>query len=305
MPSLVQKFVSLPSRAAFGDGQEVQLRRNRFKTHLRLWKKWWLRPHAPFQPLFVIATWRSGSELLLSYLNQQPSVAVLGEVFCSWLDYGPSNECLPRAKAIRHIRYCLNGMMTTPIRGCKLILQHLTNCHLTLDHLNREFPAAKYIVLYRQSLPQQFVSHEIAQVTQQFLVHRGQTPRQAEIHVDAGKLKEYCDETRRRYQDVLACPWLQDKAVLLSYEELVADPTYWLKQQICPLLDLPFAAVQSKLVKQGTRPFAEQVTNYQNVKALLDSPLCRQQLSWPSLGRVSPKHGPEVHVSMGSKRQNS
>jgi LPS sulfotransferase NodH len=256
------------------------LRWARFKTKLRLLRRWWLSPHAPFQPLLVIATWRSGSNLLLSYLRQQPDVSALSEVFCSRLPIGPRNEHLPPAKAIHHIRYCLQGEKK-PVRGCKLMLHQLSNCGLSLDDLNREFPTAKYIILYREALAEQFVSHRVAAATDQYLLREGETPREAEIHVDPQELRAYCDDMRRRYRSVVECNWLEGRAVLLSYEELVADPTNWLKHRICPLLNVPFGGTQTRLVKQSTRPFAERITNYREVAALLQSPLCRQQHNWP------------------------
>jgi LPS sulfotransferase NodH len=157
------------------------------------------------------------------------------------------------------------------------MLQQLVNCNLTLDDLNREFPSAKYIVLYRQSLAEQFISRTVAAATGEYLVRRGQKPRQAQVIVDPHDLRAYCDHTRSRYCDVVERPWLADKAVLLSYEELVADPTRWLRDHICPLLGASFVALETRLVKQSTQPLREQIVNYHEVAALLHSPLCRQQ----------------------------
>jgi LPS sulfotransferase NodH len=253
----------------------------RFQTQLRLLRKWWLWPHVSYQPLFVIATWRSGSNLLLSYLKQQPDVSMLSEVLCSRLPIGPRHEHLSPSKAIRHIRFCLQGEKTA-IRGCKIMLHQLSNCGLSLDALNREFPTAKYIILYRETLAEQFVSHQVAAATDQYLLREGETPREAQVHVDSRKLREYCDDMRRRYRSAIECSWLEGRAVLVSYEQLVADSASWLKQHICPLLNVPFGGAQTLLLKQSTRPLAERITNYREVAALLQSPLCRQQHSWPS-----------------------
>ncbi len=261
----------------------VNLEWTRFKTHLRLWQKWWLRPHRPFQPVFVIATCRSGSNLLLSYLNQQPEVAMLSEVLCSQLPYGPRRDRLPAAQAIQHIRYCLQGERDA-VRGCKLMLHQLADCQLLLDDLQREFPAAKFIVLYRQALAEQFVSLKVAEATRQFTLGLGESARRTEIVINPAELRGYCDDVRRRYHDAVSQRWLAERAVLLSYEELVANPAGWLKQEICPLLGVPFHAPQTRLLKQNTRPLAEQILNYREVAGLLHSPLCRQQHDWPGRG---------------------
>lgn len=252
------------------------LRWARFKAHARLWQKWWLRPHKPYQPLFVIATWRSGSNLLLSYLNQQPGVSALSEVLLSTIPMGPSRDCLPPEKAIGHIRLCLQGEKT-PIRGCKIMLHQLANCGLVMDDLNAGFPNAKYVILYRQSLAEQFLSHKIAEATSQYVLARGQTRRDAKVVVNSHELRTYCDDVKQRYHEALECRWLAGKSVLLSYEELVDEPQYWLQEQICPLLDVPFATLEMRLQKQNTRPLAEQIVNYREVAALIHSPVCTQR----------------------------
>src|SRR5436190_20041118 len=89
MPATERDPIPLPqSRQPLLDYGKLSLEWRRLKNRLRLLRKWWLRPHRPFQPLLVIATWRSGSNLLLSYLNQQPGVSVLSEVLCSRLPIG-------------------------------------------------------------------------------------------------------------------------------------------------------------------------------------------------------------------------
>ena len=252
----------------------------RLKHRLRLLKKWWLRPHLPYQPVFVIATCRSGSNLLVSYLDQLPSVTVLGELLCSLLPHGPRHERIPPVQAIKHIRYCLQGERGN-VRGCKLMLYQLANCQLTLDGLDAAFPQAKYIVLYRQSLAEQYVSHQTAIATRQFLLRPGERRKRTELTIDPAHLRAYCDDIRRGYRNVLDHSWLHGRSVVLSYEELVAEPEHWLEQHICPLLGVPFVAPKAQLCKQNTEPLAQQITNYREVASLLHSPLCRQHHHGP------------------------
>jgi LPS sulfotransferase NodH len=247
----------------------------RLKLQAALFRKWWLRRHVPYQPLFVIASYRSGSNLLLSYLAQQPGMAMLSEVLSPHLPIGPHSKRLSPADAINHIRFCLQGERAA-IRGCKLMLDQLADCGLTLEQLHAAFPAAKYMVLYRQSLAQQFVSLKAAHATNQYQLRDGQSPKQAEVVIDPAELRRYCDATRRAYSDALQHPWLADRAILLSYEELTADPAGWLENHICPLLGVEYKSVQTPLRKQSTQALADQVANYREVSTLLQSPLCRQ-----------------------------
>jgi len=262
------------------DYSKLSLDWRRLKTQASLLKKWWLRRHTPYQPLFLIATCRSGSNLLMSYLGQQPGMAMLSEVLSSQLPIGPRRDCIPPAQALSHIRLCLQGERT-PVRGCKLMLYQLANCGLTLDDIHAAFPTAKYIILYRQSLAEQFVSHQMALATRQYQLPVGEEAKHSEIVIEADELRRYCDDIRRGYCEVLKHSWLADRAVLLSYEELTADAARWLEKCICPLLGLEYRPPHTRLRKQSTQPLADRVANYREVSALLNSPLCRQYHHWP------------------------
>jgi LPS sulfotransferase NodH len=262
------------------DQAKWSLEWRRLKHQYSLLKKWWLRPHTAYQPVFVVATCRSGSNLLVSYLNQLQNVAMHGEVLCPLVPTGPRQHRIPAAKALRHIRYSLQARPAS-IRGCKLMLYQLADCSLTLDVLDSAFPGSKYVVLYRQSLADQFVSQKLALATRQWVLMTGQERKQATVTIDAVELRNYCDATRRAYRDVIATPWLRERAVLLSYEDLTADPAAQLAERICPFLGVRAVAPQSTLRKQNTLPVAERVANYDEVEALLASPLCRQHYVWP------------------------
>jgi len=280
MPAHEQDVVPRTAKQPLLDYSRLSLDWRRLKMQASLLKKWWLRRHKPYQPLFLVATCRSGSNLLMSYLAQQPGVAMLSEVLSSQLPIGPRRDCIPPATAISHIRYCLQGEKT-PIRGCKLMLYQLANCRLTLDDIHAAFPTARYIVLYRQSLAEQFVSHQLALCTNQYQLAHGQEAKRSEIVIKTGELRRYCDEIRRGYCEVLRHSWLSGRAVLLSYEELTADAAHWLHTHICPLLGVGYSPPTARLRKQSTQPLADRVANYRDVSTLLHSPLCRQFHHWP------------------------
>jgi LPS sulfotransferase NodH len=246
----------------------------------RLLAKWWLRPHTPYQAVFVLATHRCGSNLLVDYVHRLPEVASHSEVLCHTLPFGPHKPRLSPKRALGHIARSLHTLRT-PLRGCKLMLDQLANCKLTVDDLEKAFPGAKYLILYRQSLAEQFLSREAAKATQQWVLFDGQERKQARVWINPAELRDYCDRMRRAYRDLIATPWLSERAVLLSYEELTADPAWWLENEICPLLGVPPTAPQTCLRKQNIQPLAERIENYREVAALLASPLCRQHLQWP------------------------
>jgi len=259
--------------------QSIGLELRRFHHRLKLWQRWWLRPHRPYMPLFVLATYRSGSNLLLDYLNGFPDVQCYAEVLNHRLPIGLARADLCGQRALRHLRYSLQSLRT-PIRGCKLMLDQLSMRRLTAADLRQAFPGAKFIILYRESLAEQLLSVRAARATQQWIVHQGSAPRQSRLTLDPRELQEHCKSVRYLYRDLLTHEWLQGCSVLLSYEELVADPAWIFAQRICPLLDVPSRDVQTTLEKQNRLPLAERVANYNQVAALLTGPQCRQKYQW-------------------------
>jgi hypothetical protein len=72
---------------------------------------------------------------------------------------------------------------------------------------------------------------------------------------------------------------------LVSYEELVADRQTWFRDRICPFLGVPAREPTTRLLKQSVNKLADRVANFDEVSALLNSPLCRQRHAWPGDAR--------------------
>jgi LPS sulfotransferase NodH len=261
-----------------------RLTARKVRNQLKLLRHWWLRPHRSYQPLFVLATHRSGSNLLVDFLNRVGGISCHSEVLCPTLPFGPLTRRTPPDAALRHIRYSLQTL-PAPIRGCKLMLDQLERARLTVDDLSEAFAESRFIVLYRQALAEQFLSYKTASATKQWVLLPGQEARDAKVRVERSELRAYCEQIKSYYATVLQTPGLAERAVLLSYEELTADPEYWLAGKICPLVGATPGAAQTVLRKQNTRPLAERVENYREVEALLLSPHCQQSHAWPGQRR--------------------
>jgi LPS sulfotransferase NodH len=255
------------------------LRMRQWNHQAGLWAKWWLRTPTPYQPLFVLATYRSGSNLLLDYLNHLQGVKCLAEVLCPTLPYGLARSQQRPQAALAHIRRSLHAHKA-PIRGCKLMLDQLSACRLPLDVLDAAFPRAKYIVLYRQSLAEQFLSRQAARVTQQWILVDGQEHKQPRFTIDTESLGSYCTSIRQAYREILHHAWLAQRGVLISYEDLAADPAACLSDKICPLLGVPPTQPKTSLRKQNTLTLEDRVANYREVASVLHSPLCVQHYSF-------------------------
>ena len=197
------------------------------------------------------------------------------------LPYGLEPRQVRPETALKHLRRSLHTL-DSPIRGCKLMLDQLAQCRLSLDGLLAAFPDARFLVLYRQSLAEQFVSWQLAKATNQWILLDGQNVSEASIPIDPSNLRSYCEKIRAAYRSVLDCSWLPERSVLLSYEELTANPIKWLSEHICPSLAVPYAPPETKLRKQSTQSLSQRVANYDEVAALLASSLCKQDYSFHS-----------------------
>jgi LPS sulfotransferase NodH len=244
---------------------------------LRLLYHWHAKPHLPYRAVFVVTCPRSGSNLLIDYLQQLPGVQSLSEVLNWGMNIGPP-KCLHFKRAIRHIRLSMQTLKT-PLRGCKIFLRELANYRITIDDLERAFPAANYIVLYRENLADQYVSQKAAELTKQWVLVPGMERKRATIAVDPTHFQQHCAQMRSGYETVLAHPAVRERGVVVTYNELTRDPSWCLREVICPLLNVPDAPPRSLLCKQNLEPLSERVTNYAEVEGLFQSPIARLQLA--------------------------
>jgi LPS sulfotransferase NodH len=247
----------------------------------RLLRHWWLRPSLPYQPILVIASARTGSSLLVDYINRIPGVQSYWEVLCNLVPEGPRKSRLPPAVAIRHIERSLHAL-EAPIRGCKLLLHQLDNCGLTINDLDTAFPTARYIVLYRESIAEQFVSFKAAMATRQWVLFDEKESKAARITINPHELIEFCNMVRRHYAELFSNATIRQRGTVLSYEELTSDPAACLRERICPLLEATAIEPATVLRKQNTQSLEDRVANFSQIAALLSSDLCRQKPSLAS-----------------------
>src|SRR5207244_4288556 len=104
-----------------------------------------------------IATRRSGSNLLLGCLNSIPGVSFASEILNTSMFYGIRGRWITKKTVLRHIAYSINDCKHR-ICGAKLLKIQLDAHGLHLEDLKKHFPNARFIILYRRSLLEQFVS---------------------------------------------------------------------------------------------------------------------------------------------------
>ena len=195
------------------------------------------RRSRPRDPLLVVCQPRTGSTLVFELLNQSPGFSIASEVLHRRIAIGPPP--LPgRAVAALHLDLTLRAR-TGSVVGAKLHLEQLDHAGLTPSDLLDRYPGARILVLYRQSLLEQYVSMVAARQTGQWRLDAGTRPRPTTVRVDRDELAAFCDVQRTRYQRALDDPAVVAASTILRYEDLAADPVGELRRSLADLgLDL-------------------------------------------------------------------
>ena len=220
--------------------------------------------------MLVVAEERSGSELLLSYLEKIEGAKIEGEVLSPWARIGiPAYMMFPRRTKF-FLR--LFGFAEAKLVVLKLMLHHLDWCGLKPRDIRAMYPDAKYIILYREDVFSQFLSRQIMRETGRHRIVDKNKRFVGSVRVDAEEFRQYAAAQRKKFQRLLEEGWLQDSNVgLLKYEDMVAAPNQVLNELITPLLGVLPLRAETDLVKQNVRRHEEVIENWSELEALASS----------------------------------
>jgi len=217
--------------------------------------------------LFVIAEARSGSNLLIDYLRSIPGVVAAEEVLNHKSSIGLRRRCISKAASLRHIKYSM--AMGGDISVCKLAPHHLKWHHLSVRDIAHAFRNAKFLVLYRHSLIEQYVSACRLRITGEERYRRHGERFQQTILIDPDHVIEYCRRTRSAYQQVTNDTCTNVSMVSLSYEDLADHPQQVFDELICPFLGVDRVEVKTRMKKQNNLKLEDSIANYEDVANLL------------------------------------
>ena len=244
-----------------------KLVRKRARHRLSIFWKYY-RHRAQKEPIFILTTRRTGSNLLLEYLNSVPGVSFAPEILNQSMFYGVRGRFITKRAVLRHIRHSVNACAQS-LCGAKLIRIHLEKHRITPEDLRRLYPNARFIILYRRSLLEQFVSLRMAEASDRWQSTQ-MFEKPTQVKVDVLELKEFCRNTRQFYEGLWQRQWLKERAVYLSYEELALDAQSTFNERIFPFLGLAPSKVVSHLRKQNTQQLNKAVLNYQDIEPLVN-----------------------------------
>ena len=239
-----------------------------------LWMSY-TKPEVP-NPVFIICQPRTGSTLLGDYLNSHPMVACEFEIL-------NSGE-IPHLGIVRFeqdVRFYLETLFKAvqrKIKCGKILFDQFGHFGISVDHLLQWFPQARFIILYRGSLLDQFVSLKLAEATGRWIATTPGDETDQEISIDVTQLLAFVQATKNQYRQLAEHPPLHGCHVTISYEELVSDPERTFETKIWPFLDIPRVALKTALRKQNRRSARESVSNFHDIESLVSSGVLVQRL---------------------------
>ena len=240
-------------------------------SRLKIAFKYHFRRRTAKTPIFVLSGGRDGSNLLVSYLNSISGVCVHGEILSELHAYGIRKRFISKRAVIRHIRHWIN-VGSGPFGGAKIFFRDLKLRRLTLTELCRQFPTAKWLVLYRKNILDQYLSYLVASKTKVWIKT---TPENVinlpKIRLKPQEMLMVCDRVRENYGHAyLHFKTLGPKRSLwISYEELVEDPQGLFDGKIFDFLDLESQEVRTNLLRQNSRSYDQIISNYEEVKEFI------------------------------------
>jgi LPS sulfotransferase NodH len=206
----------------------------------------------------VLGAARTGSTLLVDYLNCHPLIRCRSEILNP--DYELYGD--PRAMSHERLRLHVEAHFARPPRvvaGAKILTYQLDELDLSLQDVLDVLCGPAVIVLYRRHVIEQFVSLKIAERSGRW--HSTGHVNDDSIRLEPEEFAAFAEREHRMWRTNIAA-LAETRVHYLSYERLCANPA----SAMCGVFDfleLKPAAFRSAFVKLNPRPLSERLVNYQ------------------------------------------
>jgi hypothetical protein len=225
-------------------------------------------------PLFVVGMWRSGTSLLYTLLNKHPEIGLMYEADLpllpglfrnsggkqDWLErwefwnFALSRHRIDRRQIPASVPDLKNAaeIVWKQYAGDAIWGEKSPNYYDSLQWLSREFPEARFVVIWRNPADICRSIVRAARTGSSFFAKRGITHRAL---IGTRRLKSECDALLRR-----GVPLFQ-----IQYEEMIKDPTQTLSG-VCDFLGIPFDPQMASL-EGGDRSAIYEADHHAGVKS--------------------------------------
>lgn len=254
---------------------------------------YYFKKRNPKRPFFTLCGRRTGSHLFVSYLNSIAKVSFADEIFSQLQPYGLRRWGVSKKMALRHVRHYLNGCTQT-VCGVKFFFSDFQELGISLEDLLKEFPEARWFILYRENMLDQYLSFKLAQCTGEWFRKGALPPNKAKILLDPKDLISYCDKEKSWYEEAQSNAVLRERSLWLSYEELVSDPQGIFDSRVFPFLNISPSCIHTDHLKQNDRSHSKIIANYSKLRAWLEQTNFTHkyvlEIKWPhAAGKIEDK----------------
>ena len=209
----------------------------------------------------VLARPRTGSTLLVSYLNSHPEINTNGEVL-SKLNGLCHRTALRNAFTQRRKNAAVKAM------GFKLFYDHpFDSPDNALFETLSKLPDLHVIHLKRRNLLRCFVSRKIAHADGKWLLRnssQGKSAEEKRLRINASELSNEFQNVRN-WEQKCDRYFLNHPMIALDYEYLSANPKGAFAH-VCDFLGVDNAVATTSLIRQNPEPLPTLVENYSELK---------------------------------------
>jgi LPS sulfotransferase NodH len=208
--------------------------------------------------LLILSAGRSGSTLLVNYLNSHPRIYCRGEILNSGTKIYGCLEGKSRERLLLHIRSYYRQRRGQYV-GAKFHTHQFDELALPLRDVVEALHQPKVIVLYRENLLETYVSLQIARGNN--LWCSDSVVNHEAIRVDWHDFLRYAAHERARWENCLAAVVGSCATHTLTFEEMVGDPQKAL-DGVFAFLGLPTCPVTTRTIRQNPQPLSDKIVNY-------------------------------------------
>lgn len=251
--------------------------------HLKMKAEFLLRQNRPHQALFVFGSARCGSNLLVQLLDSHPQITMKNEVLSPWTitGLGAEFEEVSQARAMRHVVCCILHTKTA-VSGVKLLQRQAKYFWITPKALNDKLPQAFFVLCYRRSLIDQYVSGLVADKTGAWVSGERKRVERPTVHVEVASFRQYCEDVQSANTELVEREFLGLRWMPIAYEDLCAAPNEVLEERVFKPLQLASHQPRTVLRKQNDRPLSQIIENYSEVEESLRAPWAQQNFAPPA-----------------------
>lgn len=221
------------------------------------------------QMFFILGYPRSGSTLLLSYLNSHPNIRCINEPLDGSVYYGFSNQIKEPKLALSFLKLSLT-CTSKSLSGAKIFLGQLYNLGITLDDIVGIHRKAKFIILYRRDLLEQYLSYEIAKQKGEFSWYPGYNEHKRTITINHHHLESYYESMTSDYRKLKTK--LGQNSISICYEDICNKTAEQTLNDIQEYLGCDLRELKTSMIKQNNWKLEETIVNYDELEELINSP---------------------------------